>query len=61
MSLNLIKITFLTISNVLMQLKDELAKIKINYYCLVNASKVSMTIYVVHLMKDFYFKFLKQI
>jgi len=43
-----------------MQSRDKLAKIKINNYCFVNASKASITIYVVRLMKDFYFKFLKQ-
>ncbi len=60
MSLNLTKIAFLTMNNVSMQSKDKLAKIKINNYCLVNASKVNITIYVVRLMKDFYFKFLEQ-
>jgi len=44
-----------------MQLRDKFAKIKVNNYCLVNASKASITIYVVHLIKDFYLKFLKQI
>ena len=43
-----------------MQLRDKLAKIKVNNYCLVNASKVNITIYVVRLMKDFNLKFLKQ-
>jgi hypothetical protein len=61
MSLNLTKITFLTMSNVSMQLKDKLAKIKVNNYYLVNASKANITIYVVRLIKDFYLKFLKQI
>ncbi len=60
MSFNLTKIAFLTISNVSMQSKDKLAKIRIYNYCLVNASKASITIYVVRLMKDFYFKFLEQ-
>ncbi len=60
MSLNLTKIIFLTISNVSMQSRDKLAKIKVNNYCLVNASKVSITIYVVRLIKDFCLKFLKQ-
>jgi len=44
-----------------MQLRDKLAKIKVSNYCLVNASKVSITIYIVRLIKDFYFKFLKQV
>jgi len=57
MSLNLIKIAFLTMSNVS---KDKFAKIKVNNYCLVNASKASITIYVVHLIKDFCLKFLGQ-
>ncbi len=43
-----------------MQLKDKFAKIKINYYCFVNANKVSITIYVIYLIKDFCLKFLKQ-
>ncbi len=60
MSLNSTKIVFLTISNISMQSRDKLAKIKINNYCLVNASKVSITIYVVRLIKDFYLKFLGQ-
>ena len=60
MLLNLTKIAFLTMSNVSMQSKDKLAKIKISNYYLVNASKVSMTIYVVRLIKDFCLKFLKQ-
>jgi len=30
-----------------MQLKEKLAKIKVNNYCLVSAGKVSITIYVV--------------
>ncbi len=57
MSLNLTKIAFLTMSNVSMQSRNKLAKIKVNNYCLVNASKASITIYVVRLMKDFDFKF----
>jgi len=60
MLLNLIKIAFLTISNVSMQSRDKLAKIKVNNYCLVSANKASITIYVVRLVKDFYLKFLKQ-
>ncbi len=60
MSLNLIKITFLTMSNVLMQLRGKFAKIKVNNYCFVNASKASITIYVVRLVKDFDLKFLGQ-
>jgi len=43
-----------------MQLKDKLAKIKINNSCFVTANKVSITIDVVRLIKDFYLKFLKQ-
>jgi len=61
MSLNLTKIAFFTISNVSMQSKDKLAKIKVNNYYLVNANKVNITIYVVYLIKDFRFKFLKQV
>jgi hypothetical protein len=61
MLLNLTKIVLLTISNILIQLRDKFAKIKVNSYCLVNASKVSITIYIVYLIKDFRFKFLKQI
>ncbi len=60
MSLNLTKIAFSTMSNVSMQSRDKLAKIKVNNYCLVSASKASMTIYVVRLVKDFYLKFLGQ-
>ncbi len=60
MSLNLTKIAFSTMSNVSMQSKDKFAKIKISNYCLVNASKASMTIYVVRLMKDFCLKFFEQ-
>ncbi len=61
MLLNLTKIVLLTISNILIQLRDKFAKIKVNNYCLINASKVSITIYIVYLIKDFRFKFLKQI
>ncbi len=57
----LTKIAFLTISNVSMQLRDKLAKIKVNNYCFVSASKVSITIYIVRLIKDSCLKFLKQI
>ena len=42
-----------------MQSKNKLAKIKINNYCFVSASKVSITIYIVRLIKDFRFKFFK--
>jgi len=59
MSLNLTKIAFLTISNVSIQSRDKLAKIKVNNYCLVSANKVNVTIYVVRLTKDFCLKFLK--
>jgi len=59
MLLDLTKIALLTISNVSIQLKDKLAKIKVNNYCFVNASKVSVTIYIVRLIKDFRLKFLK--
>jgi len=61
MSLNLTKIALLTIRNVSMQLRDKLTKIKVNNYYLVNASKASITIYVVRLIKDFDLKFLKQV
>ena len=44
-----------------MQSRDKLTKIKVNNYYLINASKVSITIYIVRLIKDFYLKFLKQI
>jgi len=44
-----------------MQSRGKLAKIKVNNYCLVSASKVSITIYVVRLIKDFCLKFLEQI
>jgi len=44
-----------------MQSKDKLAKIKINYYYFVNTNKVNITIYIVHLVKDFCLKFFKQI
>ncbi len=60
MSLNLTKIAILTMSNVSMQLRDKFAKIKVNNYCLVNANKVNITIYVVRLMKDFCLKFFEQ-
>jgi len=60
MSLSLTKITFLIISNISIQLKDKFAKIKVNNYCLVNATKASIAIYIVYLKKDFRFKFLKQ-
>jgi len=43
-----------------MQLRDKRTKIKINNYCLVSANKVSIIIYVVRLITDFRFKFLKQ-
>jgi len=42
-----------------MQLRDKLAKIKVNNYCLVSANKVNITIYVIYLIKDFRLKFLK--
>ncbi len=61
MSLNLTKIALLTIRNVSMQLRDKLTKIKVNNYYLVNASKASITIYVVRLIKDFDLKFLEQV
>ena len=61
MSLNLTKIAFLTMSNVSMQSKDKLAKIKVNNYCFVNASKISIIIYIVRLIKDFDLKFLRQV
>jgi len=57
----LIKIEFLTISNILMQSRDKFAKIKVNNYYLVNISKISITIYVMRLIKDFRLKFFKQI
>jgi len=57
----LTKIALLTINNISMQLRDKLAKIKVNNYCLVSANKVSITIYVIYLIKDFCLKFLKQI
>ena len=43
-----------------MQLKDKLAKIKIDNYCLVSASKASITIYIICLIKDFCLKFFEQ-
>jgi len=55
MLFNLTKIVFLTISNILMQLRDKFAKIKVNNYCLVSASKTSITIYIVRLIKDYCF------
>jgi len=42
-----------------MQLRDKLAKIKVNNYYFVNASKVNITIYIVRVIKDFCLKFLK--
>ena len=57
----MIKIEFLTISNILMQSRDKFAKIKVNNYYLVNISKISITIYVMRLIKDFRLKFFKQI
>ena len=42
-----------------MQSRDKFMKLKVNNCYLVNASKVSITIYVVRLVKDFNFKFLK--
>ncbi len=59
MLFNLTKIIFLTISNISMQLRDKLVKIKVDNYCLVNANKASITIYIVRLIKDFCLKFLK--
>ncbi len=58
---NLTKIVFLTISNILIQLRDKLAKIKVNYYCLININKVNITIYIIYLIKKNCLKFLKQI
>jgi len=43
-----------------MQLKDKLAKIKINNYYLISANKASITIYVVRLIKKICLKFFKQ-
>jgi hypothetical protein len=43
-----------------MQLRDKFTKIKVNNYCLISASKVSITIYIVYLIKDFRFKFLEE-
>ena len=60
MLFNLIKIVFLAINNISIQLRDKFAKIKINNYYLVNANKVNITIYVVYLIQDFCLKFLKQ-
>ncbi len=44
-----------------MQLRDKIAKIKVNSYCLVNASKINITIYIVRLIKKIRLKFLKQV
>jgi hypothetical protein len=60
MSFNLTKIALLNMSNISMQLEDKFAKIKVNNYCLVNANKVNIIIYVVRLIKDFYLKFFEQ-
>jgi len=57
--LNLTKIVFLIINNILMQLKDKLIKIKVNNYYFINTSKINITIYIVYLIKDFCFKFLR--
>ncbi len=54
------KIVLLAINNILIQLSNKLAKIKVNNYYLVNASKINITIYIVRLIKDFRLKFLKQ-
>ncbi len=59
MLFNLTKIAFLTISNILMQLRDKFAKIKVNNYCLISTNKASITIYTIYLVKDFCLKFLK--
>jgi len=56
---SLAKIVLLTISNILMQLKDKLTKILINNFYLVNMNKVNITIYIVRLTKDFCLEFLK--
>ncbi len=61
MLFNLIKIVFLTISNILIQLRNKLTKIKINYYYFISANKVNITIYIIYLIKDFCLKFFKQI
>jgi len=42
-----------------MQSKNKFTKIKVNNYYFVNANKTNITIYIVHLIKDFRFKFLK--
>jgi len=42
-----------------MQLRDKLAKIKVNNYYLVYTNKINITIYIVYLVKDFSLKFLK--
>jgi hypothetical protein len=57
----LTKIIFSTTNNISMQLRNKFAKIKINNYYFVSASKVSITIYIIYLIKDFYLIFLKQI
>jgi len=44
-----------------MQSRDKFAKIKVNNYYLVNISKISITIDVMRLIKDFRLKFFKQI
>ncbi len=44
-----------------MQSRDKFAKIKVNNYCFISANKVSITIYIVCLIKDVDIKFLKQI
>jgi hypothetical protein len=44
-----------------MQSRDKLAQIKFDNYYLVSASKVSITIYIIRLIKDFCLKFLKQV
>ncbi len=56
---NLIKIIFLIINNILIQLRDKFAKIKVNNYYFIIINKVSITIYIVYLIKDFCLKFLK--
>ncbi len=42
-----------------MQLRDKLAKIKVNNYYLVYTNKINIAIYIVYLVKDFSLKFLK--
>jgi len=61
MLLNLTKSAFLTTSNMSMQLRDKLAKIKVNNYYLVNVNKVNITIYIVYLIKDSRLNFSKQV